>query len=164
MLQSIARALEQRDQTLGHGARVAALAEPVALALGWDRERIRALRLVTTKPVCIGFGISTPAQVAAIGRLADGAIVASAIVRLVEEHAGSPTLVEDVGAFIAELKAPLRAGLGDPPQTPPPGAGFREPAQTPPPGAGSGDAPQTSPPGAGLRGSFQTSPAIRTRS
>ena len=44
MLQSIARALEERDQTLGHGARVAALAEPVARELGWDRERIRALR------------------------------------------------------------------------------------------------------------------------
>ena len=44
MLASIARALEQRDQTLGHGDRVAALAEPVALELGWDRERIRALR------------------------------------------------------------------------------------------------------------------------
>src|SRR5690349_23678628 len=44
MLASIARALEQRDHTLGHGARVAALAEPVALELGWDRERIRALR------------------------------------------------------------------------------------------------------------------------
>lgn len=44
MLQSIARALEQRDQTIGHGDRVAALAEPVALELGWDRERIRALR------------------------------------------------------------------------------------------------------------------------
>src|SRR4051812_50133312 len=44
MLVSIARALEQRDQTLGHGARVAALAEPVALGLGWDRERIRSLR------------------------------------------------------------------------------------------------------------------------
>jgi HD-GYP domain-containing protein (c-di-GMP phosphodiesterase class II) len=44
MLASIARALEERDQTLGHGARVAALAEPVALALGWDRERVRALR------------------------------------------------------------------------------------------------------------------------
>src|SRR5713101_2758060 len=53
--------------------------------------QIRTLRLVTTKPVCIGFGISTPAQVAAIGRLADGAIVGSAIVRLVEERAGSPT-------------------------------------------------------------------------
>jgi HD-GYP domain-containing protein (c-di-GMP phosphodiesterase class II) len=44
MLASIARALEERDQTLGHGARVAALAEPVARELGWDRERIRALR------------------------------------------------------------------------------------------------------------------------
>lgn len=44
MLHSIARALEERDHTLGHGARVAALAEPVALELGWDRERIRALR------------------------------------------------------------------------------------------------------------------------
>jgi len=79
--------------------------------------QIRTLRLATTKPVCVGFGISTPAQVAAIGRLADGAIVGSAIVRLVEERAGSPTLVEDVGTFIAELKAPLRPGLGDPPQT-----------------------------------------------
>jgi HD-GYP domain-containing protein (c-di-GMP phosphodiesterase class II) len=44
MLASIARALEQRDQTCGHGARVAALAEPVAAQLGWDRERIRTLR------------------------------------------------------------------------------------------------------------------------
>jgi HD-GYP domain-containing protein (c-di-GMP phosphodiesterase class II) len=44
MLHSIARALEERDHTLGHGARVAALAEPVALELGWDRERVRSLR------------------------------------------------------------------------------------------------------------------------
>ena len=44
MLASIARALEQRDHTLGHGARVAALAEPIAVQLGWDRERIKALR------------------------------------------------------------------------------------------------------------------------
>jgi HD-GYP domain-containing protein (c-di-GMP phosphodiesterase class II) len=44
MLASIARALEERDHTLGHGARVAALAEPVALELGWHRDRIRALR------------------------------------------------------------------------------------------------------------------------
>ena len=71
--------------------------------------QIRTLRLVTTKPVCVGFGISTPAQVAAIGRLADGAIVGSAIVRMIEERAGSRTLVEDVGNFIAELKAGLKA-------------------------------------------------------
>jgi tryptophan synthase alpha chain len=70
--------------------------------------QIRTLRLVTTKPVCVGFGISTPAHVAAVGRLADGAIVGSAIVRMVEERAGSPTLVAEVGKFIASLKAPFR--------------------------------------------------------
>jgi tryptophan synthase alpha chain len=70
--------------------------------------QIRTLRFVTTKPVCVGFGISTPAQVAAVGRLADGAIVGSAIVRLVEERAGSTNLVEDVGQFIAVLKEPLK--------------------------------------------------------
>jgi HD-GYP domain-containing protein (c-di-GMP phosphodiesterase class II) len=44
MLASISRALEERDQTHGHGARVAALAEPVAVRLGWDRSRIASLR------------------------------------------------------------------------------------------------------------------------
>lgn len=71
-------------------------------------EHLRALRSVTTKPICVGFGISTPEQAAAVGRVADGVIVGSAVVRLVERHAGSPALVEEVGAFIAALKAPLR--------------------------------------------------------
>ncbi len=44
MLAAISRALEERDQTQGHGARVAALAEPVVHRLGWEAERIAALR------------------------------------------------------------------------------------------------------------------------
>jgi tryptophan synthase alpha chain len=82
-------------------------------------DQIRTLRLVTTTPVCVGFGISRPEQVAAVGRLADGVIVGSAIVRLVEERADSPTLVDDVGRFIAELKAALPVGGGDPLQAGP---------------------------------------------
>ncbi|HEX6210528.1 MAG TPA: tryptophan synthase subunit alpha [Methylomirabilota bacterium] len=70
--------------------------------------QVRTLRLVTTKPICVGFGVSTPEQVAAVGRLADGVAVGSAIVRTIEEHAGTPALVEKVGDFIASLKAPLR--------------------------------------------------------
>ena len=45
MLVSISRALEERDRTHGHGARVAALAEPVALRIGWGPERIKQLRI-----------------------------------------------------------------------------------------------------------------------
>lgn len=44
MLGAITRALEERDQTHGHGARVAALAEPIAYRLGWSAARIAALR------------------------------------------------------------------------------------------------------------------------
>jgi putative nucleotidyltransferase with HDIG domain len=44
MLAAISRALEERDQTEGHGARVAALAEPVARRLGWPAERVATLR------------------------------------------------------------------------------------------------------------------------
>jgi len=78
--------------------------------------QIATIRRETSMPVCVGFGISTPAHVATVGRVADGAAVGSAIVRLVESRAGSPTLVEDVGKFIAELKAPLREPL---PTSPP---------------------------------------------
>lgn len=44
MLAAIVRWLEERDQTEGHGSRVAALAEPVARHLGWTPERIAVLR------------------------------------------------------------------------------------------------------------------------
>ncbi len=43
MLASITLALEERDQTHGHGVRVAALAEPVARMLDWQEERLHAL-------------------------------------------------------------------------------------------------------------------------
>jgi HD-GYP domain-containing protein (c-di-GMP phosphodiesterase class II) len=44
MLAALVRCLEERDQTEGHGARVAALAEPVARLLGWSPDRIAVLR------------------------------------------------------------------------------------------------------------------------
>ena len=71
-------------------------------------QQVRRLRAVTTKPLCVGFGISRPEHAAAVGQLADGVVVGSAIVRLVEQRGDTPTLVSDVGDFIAALKAPLR--------------------------------------------------------
>jgi len=70
--------------------------------------QVRALRLITTKPICVGFGIAKPEQVKQVGMLADGVVVGSAIVQMIEALGGSSNLVEDVGAFIADLKAPLR--------------------------------------------------------
>lgn len=72
------------------------------------QQHLRALRAITTKPICVGFGIGTPAQAAAVGRAADGVIVGSAIVQLVERYAGGSDLVGRIGDFIASLKEPLR--------------------------------------------------------
>jgi tryptophan synthase alpha chain len=44
-------------------------------------DTIARLREATTLPVCVGFGISTPEQAKAVGRLADGIVVGSAIVQ-----------------------------------------------------------------------------------
>ncbi|MEO8910878.1 MAG: tryptophan synthase subunit alpha [Gemmatimonadaceae bacterium] len=50
-------------------------------------ETILRLRSTTALPICVGFGISTPAQARAVGALADGVVVGSAIVRAAEESA-----------------------------------------------------------------------------
>lgn len=42
---------------------------------------IDAVRAVTPLPVCVGFGVSTPAQAATVARMADGVVVGSAIVK-----------------------------------------------------------------------------------
>ena len=81
--------------------------ERKTLATDLDAQ-VRTVRAVTTKPICVGFGVSTPEHAAAIGRVADGVAVGSAIVRTIEQHAGTAGLVKHVGDFIAALKQPLR--------------------------------------------------------
>jgi len=50
-------------------------------------DTIARLRSTTTLPICVGFGISTPAQARSVGSLADGVVVGSAIVRAAEDGA-----------------------------------------------------------------------------
>jgi len=64
---------------------------------------IARLRDATTLPICVGFGISTADQAKAVGRLADGIVVGSAIV----QAAGA-----SVRAAV-ELVAQLRSALDD---------------------------------------------------
>jgi tryptophan synthase alpha chain len=47
-------------------------------------ESIQRLRSATTLPICVGFGISTPDQARSVGKLADGVVVGSALVRAAE--------------------------------------------------------------------------------
>jgi tryptophan synthase alpha chain len=64
---------------------------------------IARLRGVTKLPICVGFGISDGSQAAAVGKLADGVVVGSALVKA----AGSS--VGDAVALTASLRAALDA-------------------------------------------------------
>ena len=59
-------------------------------------------------PVCVGFGISTPEQAREVSRFADGVIVGSAIVKMIEENLNRPDLVERVGGFVSSLAKALQ--------------------------------------------------------
>jgi tryptophan synthase alpha chain len=52
-------------------------------------DTIARLRSTTTLPICVGFGISTPAQARSVGNLADGVVVGSALVRAAETGSDS---------------------------------------------------------------------------
>lgn len=66
---------------------------------------IRVARENTDIPCAIGFGISTPEQAKRFGSMADGVIVGSAIVKLIEKYGkDSP---EYVGSYVREMKAQL---------------------------------------------------------
>jgi len=70
---------------------------------------VQRLRQVTKLPIGVGFGISTPEQAGTVAQFADAAVVGSAIMRVVEAHRGTPSLVPEVGGFIARLKEGMRA-------------------------------------------------------
>lgn len=72
-------------------------------------DAVRKIRAVSDKPVSVGFGISTPEQAAEVaGMGADGVIVGSALVKVMEEHLGSPELIPRAAGFVKALKQGLR--------------------------------------------------------
>jgi tryptophan synthase alpha chain len=65
---------------------------------------VRRVRAQSDLPVALGFGISTPQQVAQACGWADAAVVGSALVNVVAEHGGSADLAERVGGYVRWLK------------------------------------------------------------
>jgi tryptophan synthase alpha chain len=70
-------------------------------------ELINRVRLHTSAPVCVGFGIGTPEQAKEVGKMADGVIVGTACVRTI---GGSETPVETAKQFAARFHEALKSG------------------------------------------------------
>ncbi|MCR5788953.1 MAG: tryptophan synthase subunit alpha [Lachnospiraceae bacterium] len=68
---------------------------------------VKIVRQNTDIPCAIGFGISTPDQARRMAALSDGAIVGSAIIRIIEEYKAEAP--EKVGAYVKSMKDALTA-------------------------------------------------------
>jgi tryptophan synthase alpha chain len=69
---------------------------------------VARVRAVTDLPVAVGLGVSTGDQAAEIAAYADGVIVGSAFIRLIQEAPSHAVALESVGALARELAAGVR--------------------------------------------------------
>ena len=74
--------------------RVASDAEPL----------VRRVRAHSQLPLALGFGISTPEQVAEVGQWADAAVVGSALVNVIAQHGASASVAAKAGEYVRWLK------------------------------------------------------------
>lgn len=72
------------------------------------KRMVRKIKAHTKNPVAVGFGISRPEQAREISSWADGVIVGSAIVKVIEENIGKKTMAKKVHDFVKTLKDGMR--------------------------------------------------------
>jgi len=66
-------------------------------------KNIKNIKRLTNKAICVGFGISTPQQVLAVAKNADGVIVGSAIVKRLAQFGDSKNLERHIYHFVEKL-------------------------------------------------------------
>ncbi len=70
-------------------------------------KHIKQVKQFTDKPICVGFGVSTPEQVRSIANISDGVIVGSEIIRRIERNRGKKDLVKRVAGFVKNLSSAI---------------------------------------------------------
>lgn len=71
-------------------------------------KRVETLKSMTDLPVAAGFGISSPEDAKSLSKDADGIIVGSAIVRIIETAGSDPDYLNSLTRFVASLKGAIR--------------------------------------------------------
>ncbi len=71
-------------------------------------KEVKRVRRKLVQPLAVGFGVTTPEQAGALGRVADGVVVGSELVRTIEEHADEPDLTAVVEQQVREFAEALQ--------------------------------------------------------
>lgn len=68
---------------------------------------VEKIRKLTKLPIAVGFGISQPQQAREIGQFADGIVIGSAVVRMIDENKSNPDFIKIVSSYVSEIKRAL---------------------------------------------------------
>jgi len=71
------------------------------------RDHVARLRNHTDIPICVGFGISNPAEAGSLAPYVDGVVIGSAFERAIEENLNSPDLSERLEEEVRKYKAAM---------------------------------------------------------
>lgn len=71
------------------------------------RNRATDLRDVTNLPICVGFGINSPADAKVLAPYVDGIVIGSAFERTIEEHLNDPGLIKRLEEQVRNYKTAL---------------------------------------------------------
>jgi tryptophan synthase alpha chain len=69
---------------------------------------VEKIRKITKLPIAVGFGISQPQQAREIAQFADGIVIGSAVVKLIDENRNNSDLIKIVSGYAGEIKRALR--------------------------------------------------------
>jgi len=72
------------------------------------KREVSKIRKITKLPLAVGFGISNTKQAQEIASIADGIVIGSAVVRLIDENKENIDLIKIVSKYIREIKDALR--------------------------------------------------------
>lgn len=68
------------------------------------KDLVETIKAESDLPVVVGFGVSKPEHVRFVTEIADGAVVGSALVNIIADHASSGDSVQSAGEFVRNLK------------------------------------------------------------
>lgn len=105
----IAKIAEKCSGFVYYVSRLGVTGERSELAAGLDAAVAR-IHQYTSKPVAVGFGISTPEQARKVAGLAEGVVVGSALVRLIAEAGDTPETPGKAEAFAKSLVDAVKRG------------------------------------------------------
>jgi len=71
------------------------------------KEHLAQIKQVCDLPIAVGFGVSTPGQAKMLARLADGVVIGSALVSIIEKFGKSRNLIPRVKKFVSGIKTAM---------------------------------------------------------